>query len=84
MLFWAEGLWTAEPDTVPRPGELRCRPLADCSAAGWMRTEGASSPFGHRGGGASGECGVPQVRQHRITEHEQGGPTAGGQWPYGC
>ena len=49
-------LWTAEPDTVPRPGELRCRPLADCSAAGRMRTEGASSPFGHRGGGASGEC----------------------------
>ena len=32
--------------------------------------QGASSPFGHRGGGASGECGVPQVRQHQITEHE--------------
>ena len=32
--------------------------------------QGASSPSGHRGGGASGECGVPQVRQHRITEHE--------------
>ena len=32
--------------------------------------QAASSPSGHCGGGASGECGVPQVRQHRITEHE--------------
>ena len=45
MLFWAEGLWTAEPDTVPRPGELRCRPLADCSAAGRMRPSGRIFPF---------------------------------------
>ena len=37
-LAGAEGLWTAEPDTVPMPWELRCRPLADCSAAGRMRT----------------------------------------------
>ena len=45
MLFWAEGLWTAEPDTVPRPGELRCSPQAACSAAGRMRTAGRIFPF---------------------------------------
>ena len=36
---------STEPDTVPRPGELRCRPLADCSAAGRMRTAGRIFPF---------------------------------------
>ena len=55
-------------------GAGRKRPARQRGGCG---RQGASSPFGHRGGWASGECGVPQVRQHRITEHEQGGPAAG-------
>ena len=47
------------------PGSCGAGRLRTARQRGGCGRQGASSPFGHRGGGASGECGVPQVRQHR-------------------
>lgn len=78
MLFWAEGLWTAEPDTVPRPGELRCGPLVGLLGSGEDADGRAHLPL--PGTVAAGLPGSVECRRRvstGITEHEQGGPAAG-------
>ena len=67
----------AEPDTVPMPGELRYRPLADCSAAGRMRTAGRIFPF--RTPWRRGFRGVWSAAGASAPDHgtRDGGPAAG-------